>query len=265
MFKKTCKFFLVFFLALITLSCSKNETLTIGVTTTLEDSGLLSELVKSFEKNHQLKIKPVVSASGQIHELIRRGDLDFAITHDPQGEKLLFSEGFIQQPIPFIQNDFFIVGPEKDPAHIKLTITPDEALEKILFTKSLFVSRSDNSGTHQMERYWWDKARLDPESESYIKTGTGMGATLTLAAERNAYTLVDRGTWLNFANKQELSVLFENQDQLINRYSLLKVLEPKTTNNENLNLWVNWLTSAAAQELVVNYRINEQEVFHLSR
>jgi tungstate transport system substrate-binding protein len=247
------------------MSCSKNETLTIGVTTTLEDSGLLNQLIQDFQKDQSIKIKPIVAASGQIHELIRRGDIDSAITHDPKGEDALFTAGHIKEPIKIMENDFIIVGPATDPAHIKHALTPDEAFEKIANTKNIFITRNDQSGTHQMEVFWWQKAGEFPTGENYLKTGTGMGSTLMITAERNAYTLVDRGTWLNFENKQNLEPLFENQDYLPNQYRLLSLNKQNSSLSEHILIWENWLRSTAVKDLIVNYQIDNQPVFFLSQ
>ncbi len=246
-------------LCLLVTACTNEASLKLGVTTTLEDSGLLSALVDAFKKEHDISIKPIIAGSGQIHELIKRGDIDTAITHDPSGEKKLLAEGIIIKRTPLMQNDFLIIGPSSDPAHIKLSLTPDEALEKIAYVNALFVSRADQSGTHQMEQSWWQKASTQPAENNYMKTGTGMGATLAIAAEHKAYTLVDRGTWMNFANKQGLISLFEDPEHLPNRYSLLSL--KNVLNSDYIALWESWITEGAGRTIINNYRINNQPIF----
>lgn len=241
-------------------SAQNDNAITVGVTSTLEDSGVLSMLLNQFEQEHGLKIKAVVAGSGHIHRLIEAGDIDTAITHDPDGEEKLLANNTITARKVIAKNDFIIVGPRSDPSHIKQSLTPDEAFEKIANTGSVFISRGDNSGTHQMEQRWRKKIRASKDASLLISTGTGMGATLTVTAERQAYTLVDRGTWLNFNNKQSLTILFEDSEFLANEYSVLTF--NKTTNNsEKIALWEAWLTQGKGSTLLKNYRINGQAVF----
>lgn len=253
------RLFLSTFLIILSLQtgCSQKPELQVGVTTTLEDSGILAELINAFEQDHQLTIKPIIAASGQIHQLIKRGDIDTAITHDPAGEQQLLKEQVIQKRIPLMHNDFLIIGPKGDPAHGKLAITPDEVLQKINFVEALFISRNDSSGTHQMEHKWWDKVLTPINEEFIVKTGTGMGATLSVAAERLAYTLVDRGTWLNFSNKQDLVVIFEDAELLPNHYSILSFGDNKSDE------WESWLQGDSAKNIIRNYRIDNQAVFSI--
>ena len=246
-------------------SNSKNSSkvLAIGVTTTLEDAGLLTELVNAFQQEHDITVKPIVAGSGQIHKLLEQGDLDLAITHDPAGEKSLVDKGIIKQRIPLMQNDFIIVGPKTDPAHIKLSLTPNEALKKIINVNALFVSRGDNSGTHQMEQGWWQKTNRYPDEQYYLKIGTGMGTTLNVAAERNAYTFVDRATWTNFANKQKLAILFEDSELMPNIYSLL--IKNEAPLQEKVILWRDWISEGQGHQIILNYRINGQSLFFKAR
>jgi tungstate transport system substrate-binding protein len=244
-------------------SKNSNKVLAIGVTTTLEDAGLLTELVNAFQQKYEITVKPIVAGSGQIHKLLEQGDLDLAITHDPAGEKNLVDKGIIKQRIPLMQNDFVIVGLKTDPAHIKLSLTPDEALKKIINVNALFVSRGDNSGTHQMEQGWWQKTNRYPDEQYYLKTGTGMGTTLNVAAERNAYTFVDRATWTNFANKQKLALLFEDSELMPNIYSLL--LKNEAPPQEKVILWRDWISEGQGHQIILNYRINGQSLFFKAR
>jgi tungstate transport system substrate-binding protein len=244
-------------------SKNSNKVLAIGVTTTLEDAGLLTELVNAFQQKYEITVKPIVAGSGQIHKLLEQGDLDLAITHDPAGEKNLVYKGIIKQRIPLMQNDFVIVGLKTDPAHIKLSLTPDEALKKIINVNALFVSRGDNSGTHQMEQGWWQKTNRYPDEQYYLKTGTGMGTTLNVAAERNAYTFVDRATWTNFANKQKLALLFEDSELMPNIYSLL--IKNEAPLQEKVILWRDWISEGQGHQIILNYRINGQSLFFKAR
>jgi tungstate transport system substrate-binding protein len=252
----------IFFIVLLLVSCAKDNGIKVGLTSTLEDSGAIAVLTSEFKKEHGINIKAVIAGSGQIHRLIESGDIDTAITHDPSGEKKLIEKGVVTQRLPLVSNDYLIVGPVNDPAHVKHAITPDEALQKIAYTKQLFVSRNDNSGTHQMENNWREKIRIKTNESLIIKTGTGMGATLTVAAEKQAYTLVDRGTWLNFNNKQQLKILFEDPEQLPNDYSVLS-FSSKNEKKDRIDLWENWLTKGNGMTLLKKYQINGKPVFNI--
>ncbi len=240
-------------------SDNKNQVLVIGVTTTLEDSGLLSRLVSAFQNTHNITVKPVVAGSGQIHKLLSLGDISLAITHDPQGEKALIKNGIIDNRIALTQNDFIIIGPQNDPANIKSALAPSEALQKIVNANTLFVSRGDNSGTHQMEKTWWQTINKTPSKQYYLKTGTGMGSTLNVAAERGAYTFVDRATWLAFNNKQNLNILFEDSKRLPNTYSLL--IKSDALVQEQVILWRDWISTGEGHRIILNHRIDSQPLF----
>lgn len=240
-------------------SAKQNNTLIIGVTTTLEDSGLLHQLVTAFQLTHGITIKPIVAGSGQIHKLLSLGDIDVAITHDPQGEEALIKNGIINKRIALAQNDFIIIGPKNDPANINNALTPSDALKKIVNSKALFISRGDNSGTHQMEKSWWRKINATPNKQYYLKTGTGMGATLNVAAEREAYTFVDRATWATFANKQNLNPLFKDSKDLPNTYSLL--IKSNALTQKKVVLWRDWISKGEGSSIILNYRINNQPLF----
>jgi len=250
----------IFFILLFLFSCAKDESIKVGLTSTLDESGVIALLTSEFKKEHNIEIKAVIAGSGQIHRLIESGDIDTAITHDPIGEEQLLSKNTIMQRLPIVKNDFLIVGPENDPAHVKHAITPDEALQKIAYTKQLFISRNDNSGTHQMEKYWREKIISGNDESFIIKTGSGMGATLAITAEKKAYTLVDRGTWLNFKNKQMLTVLFEDSKLLPNEYSVLS-FNTDTAKQQNSSLWEEWLVKGNGAALLQSYRIEGKTVF----
>lgn len=241
-------------------ACGNNNTIHLGLTTTLEETGVLAALITAFENQHPIKIKPVIAGSGQIHRLIEAGDIDTAITHDPKGEKKLLSKKIIQERFPLVKNDFIIVGPSDDPAHIQQALTPDEVLEKIANTDAIFVSRDDQSGTHQMELNWREKIAYTNDKAKIIKTGSGMGATLAVAINKKAYTLVDRGTWLNYANKLSTVLLYEDSDYLPNTYSLLQLKQTRAP-QESIRLWEQWLKKEGV-EIMKTYRINGHTVFY---
>ena len=228
---------LVLISTLLLLSCSEPP-LRLGVTTTLEDSGLLHRLTTDFYNEHGISIAPIVAGSGQLFSLIKRGDVDIAITHEPEGEKQLVEQGFISSRQAVFHNDFVIVGSREDPANIRNAASTRDAFARLIRSDSVYISRNDNSGTHRMEQFWWSQVQalfltpsltstvtpsLAPQASpsNLLLTGTGMGETLTVAANKNAYTLVDIGTWLAFKNKQNLTILWRDSQTLRNEYHLL--------------------------------------------
>jgi len=247
--KKWLRGHLLLFVAGLVLSCQPKTTLTIGVTTTLDDSGLLVALIEEFRKTHNIHIKPIVAGSGEILQLLERGDIESAITHDPNGEQRLLTQGVIQRRDWLMRNDFVLVGPASDPARIRQVLSLDDALNQIVHHQALFVSRADNSGTHQKEQALWQVIGHQPAHNRLLKTGTGMGSSLAVALQKNAYTLVDRGTWLAF-NKylqtNDYQLLFTDPDNPIlrNDYHLL------SKNTTQATAWENWLRSSEAAAIL---------------
>lgn len=247
----------------VLLSCSK-DILHLGVTTTLEDSGLLKVLTKEFSRAHHIKIKPIVAGSGQLFSLIERGDVDIAISHEPEGEKKLLARNIITARELIFYNYFLLVGHKNDPANITLATSTHDAFTRLSAShKSTFISRDDQSGTHQIEQLLWDSLQQRKHNIQFIRTGTGMGATLAVAAHHQAYTLVDLGTWLNFKNKQELVILWDNPQTLRNPYQLLTINSNviKNTQTKNAKLFKQWITSPQGQQLIKNYQLQTHAVF----
>lgn len=259
-----CRLLFVAFTGLALAACNNNTTILVGATTTLEDSGILARLIDAFEQQYNITVKPVIAGSGQIHELIVRGDIDTAITHDPIGEKRLLENKVIHSRKPLMRNDFLIVGPKDDPAQIRQSATPAGAFAKIINSGQTLVSRNDQSGTHQMEQRWLKKAGPVTNGEKIIRTGTGMGNSLAVAAEKQAYILVDRGTWLHFSGKQGLDVLFEDIRLLPNDYSIL-FFDNNSAGDNKAEIWEQWLQSRAARDIIMQYQINNQSVFFESQ
>lgn len=245
-------------LSILLLNCNENS-IRLGTTSTLQDSGLLAVLVDTYNASHDNKVVPVVAGSGHIFTLIERDDIDIAITHEPQGEQALVARKLVKQRQPLMRNYFVLVGPKHDPAHIESSITVDEALKKIANTHNTWISRNDNSGTHLMEKHWWNIANLNDKTNHVIRTGTGMGASLAVAVERDAYTLVDIATWLHFDNKESLRILFDDADLLPNFYSVLHLNTATTT----VSSFIEWLDSDSTQQLINQYRINNTPVFFI--
>ncbi|MGH6874413.1 MAG: substrate-binding domain-containing protein, partial [Aestuariivirgaceae bacterium] len=171
--------------------------------------------------------------------------------------------GIDRRPVMF--NDFIIVGPKSDPAGIDGLHTAKEAFAKIAEAKAGFASRGDDSGTHRMELRQWKAAEIKPSGDWYRETGQGMGPTLNMAGELNAYTLTDRATWANFKGRRELEVLVEGDPSLYNPYSSILVNPAKSPNIKaaDAKTWHEWITTAPGQKAIESFKIEGQQVFFL--
>jgi len=194
----------------------------LATTTSTQDSGLLDVLVPLFEKQTGYSVKTIAVGTGQSLALAGRGEADVALCHAPSLEKKYVDEGKLHARRLVMYNDFVIIGPAVDPAHIK-GMKAAEAMKAIGTTGSRFVSRGDNSGTHVLEKALWKLAGIEPKGEWYIESGQGMGATLGIADDRNAYTITDRATFLAFGKRVRLPILVEGDRPLLNIYSVLEV------------------------------------------
>jgi len=195
----------------------------LSTTTSTQDSGLLDVLVPLFEKQTAYSVKTVSVGTGQALALAAKGDADVVLVHAPSLEKQYVSEGKLLNRRLVMYDDFVIIGPKDDPAKVRSTKSVVEALKRIEQAKASFVSRGDNSGTHVLEKSLWKSAGVKPKGAWYIEAGQGMGATLGIANERNAYTITDRGTYLAFRKRVTLPILIQGDKELLNIYSVMEV------------------------------------------
>jgi tungstate transport system substrate-binding protein len=202
----------------------------LSTTTSTQDSGLLGVLVPLFEKQTGYSVKTVSVGTGQALALAAKGDADVALVHAPSLEKQYVAEGKLLNRRLVMYNDFVIIGPREDPAKVRSSKSASGALKAIEQAKVSFVSRGDNSGTHILEKSLWKAAGIEPKGTWYIETGQGMGATLGIANERNAYTITDRGSYLALRNgvsplrnRVSLRILIEGDRALLNIYSVMEV------------------------------------------
>ena len=199
------------------------KSIILSTTTSTQDSGLLDVLVPLFEKKSGYSVKTASVGTGQALELAARGEADVALVHAPSLEKKYVADGKLLNRRLVMYNDFVIIGPQNDPAKIKSTKSSVQAMKLVADTQSRFVSRGDNSGTHNLEKALWKQAGVEPKGAWYIESGQGMGATLGIANERNAYTITDRATYLAFQKRVALPILLEGDKPLLNIYSVMEV------------------------------------------
>ena len=235
-------------------------------TTSTENSGLLSYLLPIFESKTGIRVHVVAVGTGQALRGARNGDADVLMVHDKASELKLIADGHGIERREVMYNDFVIVGPRDDPAKIGGTKDAISALQTIKKSGAVFVSRGDDSGTHKAERRLWRAAGIEPGGRSdpwYREAGSGMGATLNIAAGMNAYTLTDRGTWLSFRNRRDLEILVEGDPPLFNQYGIMLVnpaKHPHVKAKEGRRL-IDWITSPEGQRAIGKFTVEGRVLF----
>lgn len=212
------------------LACNQKvepTSIVLATTTSVYDSGLLGYLLPHFREQTGIDVRVVAVGTGQALELGRRGDADVLITHAPRAESLFVVQGFGEERRPFMRNHFVLVGPTSDPARVRQATGILDALRRIARARARFVSRGDDSGTHQRELQLWVTLKLNPTGEWYIRSGSGMAQTLRVASELRAYTLTDLATYLANRDKLKLTVLIDRDRLLENTYSVIVVRRDK--------------------------------------
>lgn len=240
-----------------------------ATTTSLDDTGLWDFLEPMFEDRYGVELDIISGGTGKALEFGRRGDIDVLTIHDKAREEEFVAQGYGIQRHPIAYNYFLIVGPESDPAGIK-GMEPEKALLEVMKNgqanpgKVWFVSRGDSSGTHAREKLLWQRAGQEYESVRnsggwYLEAGAGMGAILTLADEKSAYTLTDIGTYLAFKRKLGLVTLVDRGDSLLNVYSVIAINPERhpDTNEDMANKLIQFLTSEEVQDLIGSYGLRE--------
>lgn len=230
----------------------------LACTTSLRDSGLLDRLLEDLAASQpDLTVRPVVTGSGKAIALCRRGEADVLIAHSPKDEERLLGDGLVVDRRPLMVSDFVIVGPPADPARLRGQDQVSDALTAISAAQVAFVSRDDRSGTHQRELALWATASTnphdDPDAASWlIRSGQGMGKTLLLASQRQAYTLSDRPTFLVFREHLDLEILVAGDARLRNPYHVMRVSSIAFAHVETGSAarLLDWLTSPRAQAII---------------
>ncbi len=240
-----------------------DEFITLATTTSTYDSGLLDYLNPIFTEETGIEVRVVSKGTGQAIELGKNGDADVLLVHDRKAELVLVEEGYVINRTDVMYNDFIIVAPEDDPAGIGELDSAVEALKAIADSGAAFVSRGDDSGTHRLELRLWEQAEVDLEGDWYLSIGQGMGDTLRMADEKEAYTITDRGTYVSLKNTLDLVIVFEGDPALFNQYGVMAV-NPELHEHikfESAMKYVDFLTSARGQELVSGFKKEGETLF----
>lgn len=252
----------------VCVGCQKEpekKELILATTTSTKDSGLLDAILPDFEKKTGYKVNVVSVGSGEAMTMGENGEADVLLVHSPAAEKEFVANGHADEDgrKDVMYNDFVLIGPKSDPAKIKDKSYHDaiSAFQQLTSTKSTFISRSDDSGTHKKELSVWEKANLTPQGDWYIKAGTGMGAVLQMTNEKLAYTLSDRATWLSSKLDNDLQIVCENDESgiLYNQYGVICVNPKKNDqiNAKGAKEFQNWILSKETQEFISQYGFEE--------
>ena len=249
-------------LSLFLAAAAHAETLVMASTTSTEQSGLFSHLLPAFRKATGIDVAVVAVGTGQAIDIARRGDADVLFVHDQAAEEKFVAEGGAQKRWPVMYNDFVLVGPKSDPAHVQGKDVV-EALKKIAAANAPFISRGDRSGTNAAELRYWKAAAVAGKGSGYRECGCGMGPDLNIASSSNAYTISDRGTWLSFHNRGDLVILVEGDKRLFNQYGVMVVNPQKYPHVKAAaaQKFVDWVTSPAGQQTIASYKIDGQQLF----
>jgi tungstate transport system substrate-binding protein len=244
--------------------CTSNPgVLRLATTTSVENSGLLAEILPAFERQAHIKVDVLAVGSGQALNLLKRGEVTVGLTHDPTAEAEALESGIITNYRKVMFNDFIIVGPSEDPAGVARASGAADAFARIAATRVSFVSRGDASGTHSREQELWTLARRRPSGDHLLETGQGMGGTLRVANERNAYTLSDRATFEQFRSILRLVQLYEGGPELLNTYAIFLRAGLAGREAAAATDLVRWLSDGDGRGLVAGFAAHGRTVFNV--
>ncbi len=246
------------------------NSIVLASTTSVEASGLLANILPKFMAKTGIRVDVVAQGTGKALDTARRGDADVLLVHDPEAEEQFMSEGHGSTRRQIAWNDFIIVGPTADPAHVRGGSDSVAALKSIASAQASFVSRGDKSGTNAAELRLWKIAGQTPDvlgkEKWYRDVGSGMGQALNAASAMDAYTLSDRGTWLRFNNKGSLIIVVEGDPRLVNRYDVIELNGQKhaSAKLDAAKVFADWLVSSEGQQAIGAYQVSGQKLFNPS-
>jgi tungstate transport system substrate-binding protein len=234
-------------------------------TTSTEQSGLFGHLLPLFKQATGIDVRVVAVGTGQALDMARRGDADVVFVHDTAAEEKFVAEGFSTKRMPVMYNEFIVVGPASDPAKIKGNDIA-AALVKIQSSGAPFISRADKSGTHAAELRLWKAAGVDiaaSKPAGYKECGCGMGPALNMGSSSGAYVLTDRGTWLSFKNRGDLTILVGGDKRLFNQYGVMVVNPAKHPHVKEAlaQQFADWVVSPPGQNAIATYKIGGEQLF----
>ena len=235
------------------LDAGEHKAVILATTTSTRDSGLLDVLIPAFEQQTGYTVKPIAVGTGEALKLGEQGNADVLLVHAPASEQEFMQSGAGTHRTLVMHNDFVLVGPQSDPAHVQEQKTTSAALERIASGAALFYSRGDDSGTHKKELALWAATGADkPQDSWYRETGTGMGPTLRVASEKRGYTLTDRATYLAQRDTLDLRILLEGDPALLNIYHAIQVNPARfpKVNARGARAWIDFLVAPRTQQTI---------------
>ncbi|MDK2935901.1 MAG: tungstate transport system substrate-binding protein [Eubacteriaceae bacterium] len=247
------------------LEAGSNGEIILATTTSTQDSGLLEVILPDFEAKTGIAVKVVAVGTGKALEMGQNGEADVLLVHAKSQEEQFVADGYGVERFDVMYNDFVVLGPGTDPAQVKTTAAEDAtaAFTQIANTQSTFVSRDDKSGTNTKELAIWEAAGITPTGDWYIKTGSGMGDTITVTNEKLGYTLADRATYLNMKDNIDLEVVCQGDPLLFNQYGIIAV-NPSINdqiNADGAQAFVDWILSDETQTLIGQYEVGGEPLF----
>ncbi len=239
---------------------AEERSIILATTTSTQDSGLLDFLLPEFKNDTGITVNVVAKGTGAALELGRNGDADGLLVHAKAQEEKFVEEGYGVERFDVMYNDFVIVGPEADPAGLKTDAANDpiKAFSLLSENNATFISRGDDSGTHTKEKSYWEKASIAPDGDWYVSAGSGMGAVLQMASEKQGYTLTDRATYLSMKDTLDLVIVTEKNDLMYNQYGVILVNPDKyPIKKAEMQEFIDWILSDKGQELISKFGVEK--------
>lgn len=260
--KKIFLVLMVVIMMISMISCNQEEskTLILATTTSTENSGLLAAILPDFEETSGISVDVVAVGTGAALQKGRDGEADVLLVHALASEKEFVAEGHGRERFDVMYNDFVIVGPASDPAELNVfSRNVVKAYQQLATSGQSFISRGDDSGTHKKELSLWVEAELVPQGDWYLEVGKGMGDTLVMADELEAYTMTDRATYLSMQDNLALEIIVEGDALLFNQYGVIPVNPEKSEliNNDAAETFITWLLSDTTQEAIGEFGVEE--------
>ena len=264
MFRKLCIAFALL-ASFASVSFAQDHTILVQSTTSTQNSGFYDYILPTFTAETGITVNVVAVGTGQAIKNAENGDADVLLVHAKASEDAFVLSGNGVERFDLMYNDFVILGPEADPLDLKGADSVEEMLRILSAGDGIFVSRGDDSGTHKKELSLWGSIGFTPDANSgwYRETGSGMGATIRVAVEMQAYTMTDRATWIAYENKDGEEIVFEGEPPLFNQYGIIMVnpdVHPHV-NVEDAQIFIDWMLSEHGQDLINSYYLNGQQLF----
>lgn len=251
---------------LISPDARANEFITVASTTSTQNSGLFGYILPKFTAKTGIDVHVIAVGTGQAIRQAEHGDADVLFVHHRKSEDKFVSDGWGIKRYDVMMNDFVLVGPVADPAHVKSAKTAEDVMSAIAKAEAPFVSRGDDSGTHKREKGLWAAAGIDPKASSgkwYSEAGAGMGATLNIAQGMGGYAITDRGTWIAFKNKDGLEIVHQGSPNLANPYGVILVNAERHPHVKTKagQTFIDWLISPEGQSEIAAFKLNGEQLF----